>query len=74
VDDYVKTALFAKECGAQIVEANFSCPNVCSGGLYLMLADVLRTSVSCLCVLVCCCEYACVCVYVCVVVVVVVVV
>ncbi len=26
--NFVETALFAKECGAKIIEANFSCPNV----------------------------------------------
>jgi len=26
--DFVQTALFAKEAGAQVIEANFSCPNV----------------------------------------------
>lgn len=26
--DFVDTALLAKECGAQVIEANFSCPNV----------------------------------------------
>lgn len=31
VDDFVKTALLAKESGAQIIEANFSCPNVAAG-------------------------------------------
>jgi dihydroorotate dehydrogenase len=29
--DFVQTALLAKEAGAPIIEANFSCPNVCSG-------------------------------------------
>ena len=35
--DFVKTALLAKECGAKVIEANFSCPNVCThnGQLYL---------------------------------------
>jgi dihydroorotate dehydrogenase len=28
IDDFVKTALLAKGAGAQIVEANFSCPNI----------------------------------------------
>jgi len=27
-EDFVKTALFAREAGAKIIEANFSCPNV----------------------------------------------
>lgn len=35
VEDFVSAALFAKECGAKIVEANFSCPNVatCEGDI-----------------------------------------
>ncbi|MFQ5729256.1 MAG: tRNA-dihydrouridine synthase [Waddliaceae bacterium] len=32
VDDYIYTAAFAKDCGAQIIEANYSCPNVTSAG------------------------------------------
>jgi dihydroorotate dehydrogenase len=32
IDDYVYTAAFAKDCGAQIIEANYSCPNVTSAG------------------------------------------
>jgi len=28
IDDFVRTALLAKEGGAQIIEANFSCPNL----------------------------------------------
>ncbi len=34
--DFVRTAQLAKECGAEVIEANFSCPNVCSaeGTLY----------------------------------------
>lgn len=31
VKDFVKTAAIAKEAGAKIIEANFSCPNVTSG-------------------------------------------
>jgi len=31
VKDFADTALFAKECGAKIIEANFSCPNVTTG-------------------------------------------
>lgn len=31
VEDFVDTAKFAKECGAKIIEANFSCPNVATG-------------------------------------------
>ena len=31
IRDFVDIALFAKDCGAAVVEANFSCPNVCSG-------------------------------------------
>ncbi len=30
-DDFVKSAMLAKSAGATIVEANFSCPNVCTG-------------------------------------------
>ena len=29
--DYARTAAMAKEAGAKIIEANYSCPNVCSG-------------------------------------------
>ncbi|HSX26716.1 MAG TPA: hypothetical protein VLE89_06895 [Chlamydiales bacterium] len=37
VDDFVRTAVFAKEAGAKIIEANFSCPNVdkSEGCLYM---------------------------------------
>jgi len=31
IKDFAETALFAKECGAKIIEANFSCPNVTTG-------------------------------------------
>jgi len=31
VEDFVETATFAKSCGAKIIEANFSCPNVATG-------------------------------------------
>lgn len=31
IEDFVSAALFAKECGAKIIEANFSCPNVTTG-------------------------------------------
>lgn len=31
IKDFVQTARFAKECGADIIEANFSCPNVTTG-------------------------------------------
>ncbi len=31
VSDYVRAAEMAKEAGAKIIEANYSCPNVCSG-------------------------------------------
>lgn len=36
LEDFVQAALLAKECGAQIIEANFSCPNVdaATGCLY----------------------------------------
>lgn len=32
VKDFVETAEFAKKCGAKLIEANFSCPNVAHGG------------------------------------------
>ncbi|MGA8165181.1 MAG: hypothetical protein WB791_09190 [Waddliaceae bacterium] len=32
VEDYARTALFAKDCGAHIIEANYSCPNVSEKG------------------------------------------
>jgi dihydroorotate dehydrogenase len=37
LDDFVQTALFAKEAGAKVIEANFSCPNVdkAEGMLYM---------------------------------------
>jgi dihydroorotate dehydrogenase (NAD+) catalytic subunit len=31
LEDFIATALFAKDCGAKIIEANFSCPNVATG-------------------------------------------
>ncbi len=31
VADFIAAAMIAKEAGAEIIEANFSCPNVCSG-------------------------------------------
>jgi len=31
VRDFVEVASFAKDCGANIIEANFSCPNVATG-------------------------------------------
>ncbi len=31
IEDFVQAALIAKEAGAPIIEANFSCPNVCRG-------------------------------------------
>ncbi len=31
VKDFVEVATFAKDCGAKIIEANFSCPNVATG-------------------------------------------
>lgn len=35
--EFIAAALLAKKCGAEIIEANYSCPNVCSkeGQLYL---------------------------------------
>jgi len=43
-DDFVKTALFAKEAGAKVIEANFSCPNVhkAEGILYMDPKTVLE--------------------------------
>ena len=37
LEDFVAAALLAKECGAKIIEANFSCPNVdkSAGCLYM---------------------------------------
>lgn len=36
-ESFIKAALLAKQCGAKVIEANFSCPNVCGkeGQLYL---------------------------------------
>jgi dihydroorotate dehydrogenase len=31
IDNFVDTACLAKECGAKVIEANFSCPNVSTG-------------------------------------------
>lgn len=31
IENFVETALLAKECGAKVIEANFSCPNVATG-------------------------------------------
>lgn len=31
IENFIETARFAKQCGAKIVEANFSCPNVATG-------------------------------------------
>jgi len=43
VKDFVEVASFAKDCGAKIVEANFSCPNVVSGeGSIFQNADTTR--------------------------------
>lgn len=39
-DDFVRAALLAKEAGAPIIEANFSCPNVSSGGTLYQDADL----------------------------------
>jgi dihydroorotate dehydrogenase (NAD+) catalytic subunit len=44
-DDFVNTALLAKNASAQVVEANFSCPNVKSGGqLYTNPQNVYETA------------------------------
>jgi len=43
VKDFVEVASFAKDCGAKIIEANFSCPNVVSGeGSIFQNADTTR--------------------------------
>ena len=44
VDDFVRAAQFAKEAGAKIIEANFSCPNVgkAEGSLYTNPEAVLE--------------------------------
>lgn len=44
IDDFIQVALFAKEAGAKIIEANFSCPNVCKkeGMLYLSTDTVFE--------------------------------
>jgi dihydroorotate dehydrogenase (NAD+) catalytic subunit len=31
ISNFIETACFAKDCGAKIIEANFSCPNVSTG-------------------------------------------
>jgi dihydroorotate dehydrogenase len=43
-EDFVNTACFAKDAGAKIIEANFSCPNVDKqgGALYLDPSSVMR--------------------------------
>lgn len=45
-ESFVNAALLAKKCGAKIIEANFSCPNVCSkeGQLYLDPEGVEKVS------------------------------
>lgn len=45
-NDFVKTALLAKEAGAEIIEANLSCPNVAKeeGCLYLSADKVFELS------------------------------
>lgn len=37
--DFVKAALLAKDAGAQVIEVNFSCPNVAAGGSLYQDAD-----------------------------------
>lgn len=48
-DDYAKCAAWAAEAGADLVEANYSCPNVCSaeGQVYMdvRLADLVTRAV-----------------------------
>lgn len=43
-DDFVRAAVLAREAGAKIIEANFSCPNVekAGGCLYMSSATVLE--------------------------------
>lgn len=42
IEDYVNAACFAKDSGAKIIEANFSCPNIdrAGGSLYLSPSSV----------------------------------
>ncbi|MFI5333570.1 MAG: tRNA-dihydrouridine synthase [Chlamydiales bacterium] len=44
LQDFVETALLAKDAGAKIIEANFSCPNVAKkeGGLYMSPQSVME--------------------------------
>ncbi len=44
MEDFKNAALFAKDCGAKVIEANFSCPNVVSkeGSLYLDPKEVYK--------------------------------
>lgn len=46
LDDFVATAVLAKECGAKLIEANYSCPNVGANGesLYLDSESVFRVT------------------------------
>jgi len=46
MDDFANTARFAKECGAQIIEANYSCPNITKeeGSLYASPEAVYKLS------------------------------
>jgi dihydroorotate dehydrogenase (NAD+) catalytic subunit len=46
IDNFIDTACLAKQCGAKIIEANFSCPNVTTGEgcLYYNSDDVYAIS------------------------------
>lgn len=45
-DDYAKTAILAKEAGADVIEANCSCPNVSDGGAIFEDPEALHTIIS----------------------------
>ena len=44
IDDFVQTALMAKDAGAKIIEANYSCPNVSGERIYMNLKAVAEIS------------------------------
>lgn len=45
-DDYARCASMAVEAGAKIIEANYSCPNVCSGEGSIFSDPILSTEIS----------------------------
>ena len=45
-EDYARCAKMAKEAGAQIIEANYSCPNVCSGEGSIFMDAALSSEIS----------------------------